>query len=203
MPRKDRNPRRRLDPDFRRAAILDAAQKAFATHPYTEVTISAISTDAEASNALVYRYFDSKETLYVEVIRRSVTDLVAKQKAALDSLPPGVPARDRVRAATLVYLDHIADSPEAWALPMRQPGSEPPAAAILRAEARRSYVDKLRALLIPSEQQRHDYALWGFVGFVDTACLRWVDNGCVADERGPLVEATLGALEGALGDWAA
>lgn len=203
MARTDRKPRRRLDPDSRRAAILDAAIGAFAAHPYTEVTISSISADADASNALVYRYFQSKEDLYAEVVRLAITGLLDRQAAALEALPDGVPVRDRIQAATEVYLDHIADHPDAWAMPMRQPGGEPPAAAELRAQARRDYVDNLGKLLQPSNQKRHEYALWGYFGFIDTACLHWADNGCPEHDRWPLIDAALGALQGALGDWSA
>ncbi len=41
--------------------------------------------------------------------------LLARQAEALDALPDGVPVHDRIRAATMVYLDHIATHPNAWA----------------------------------------------------------------------------------------
>lgn len=203
MVRTDRTPRRRLDPGSRRAAILDAAARAFATHAYSDVTISSISADADSSNALVYRYFESKEDLYTEVVRIAIAKLMATQADVLEQLPQGVPVRDRIREATVVYLDHIASHPDAWAVPQRQPGSEPPAAAALRASARRDYVEHLRDMLAPSSNHRHEYALWGYLGFVDAACLTWVDEGCPERARWALVDAALGALEGALGDWGA
>lgn len=203
MARTDSKPRRRLDPDSRRAAILDAAARAFATFPFSDVTISTISASADASNALVYRYFANKEELYTEVVRLTIDELHTQQEAALSALPEGVPVRDRIRAATMVYLNHIATHPDSWSMPMRQPGGEPAAAAELRAAARRNYVKNLATLLAPSNQKRHEYALWGYFGFIDTACLHWVENGCPEEERWPLIDATLGALEGALGDWAA
>ena len=88
-------------------------------------------------------------------------------------------------------------------MPHRQPGGEPASAAPIREAARRAYVDRLRSLLAPSEQARHEYALWGYYGFLDAVCLRWVDRGCPADDRWSVIDAALGALEGALGDWAA
>ena len=48
---------------------------------------------------------------------------------------------------------------------------------------------------------RDDFALWGYLGFLDDACLRWVRAGCPAEQRHSLVDAALGCLEGALGDW--
>ena len=110
--------------------------------------------------------------------------------------------RDRIRAATMVYLDHIAAHPGAWAMPLRRPGSEPAGAARVRARARSDYVERLGRLLGPSEQPRHRYALWGYLGFIDAACLHWVERGCPDEERWGLIDAALGALEGGLGDWA-
>ncbi|MGB4777812.1 TetR/AcrR family transcriptional regulator, partial [Microbacterium sp.] len=125
MTRTDRQPRRRLDPDARRAAILDAAASAFAEEPYGAVTVSSIAARASASEALIYRYFSGKDELYAAVVRLAIDDLLRRQGAALADLPAGVPVRDRLRATTAVYLDHIADHPAAWAMPLRSPGSEP------------------------------------------------------------------------------
>ena len=86
---------------------------------------------------------------------------------------------------------------------MRTPGVEPAAGAAVRVAARRDYADRLESLLGPSAEGRHDYAVRGYLGFVDAACRRWVDHGCPDDEREPLIAAALGALEGALGDWSA
>ena len=146
MARTDRRPRRRLDPDSRRAAILEAAAAAFAAHPYAEVTISSIAAEACSSNALVYRYFANKEDLYAEVVRVAIADLLTRQAEALGALHDGVPVRDRIRAATMVYLDHIATHPDAWAMPMRRPGGEPAAVAELRARTRCDYVKRLQGV---------------------------------------------------------
>lgn len=136
-------------------------------------------------------------------MRLAINDLLDRQATALAALPTGVPVRDRVREATIVYLDHIADHPAAWAMPLRAPGTEPLAAAAIRTQSRRDYVERLRTLLSPSEQVRHEYALWGYFGFLDIACLLWVERDCPTDDRWALIDAALGALEGALGDWSA
>lgn len=203
MARSDRHPRQRLDPEARRSAILEAAAASFAKRPFAEVTVASIAARAGASDALLYRYFGGKEELYAEIVRLSIERLLERHAAAQSALSSGVSRRDRVREATLVYLDHIADHPDAWALPITAPGSEPRAAVELRAQARRDYVERLRALLVPSAQLRHEYALWGFFGFLDAACARWVERGCPSEERWGLIDAVLGALEGGLGDWAA
>ena len=192
--------RRRLDVDERRDQILDAARGLFASGTYAEVSIAQIARAADASPALVFHYFGSKAGLYEQIVRETLDRLATRIIAADAAQPPNTSARDRVRATLLVYLDHIASHPRAWASPLVD-GEEPREAMALRRAAQQGYVAGLREILAPSEATRHDYALRGYFGFLEFACLAWVERGCPDDERHPLVDAALGALEGALGDW--
>lgn len=200
-PRTDRAPRQRLDVATRRAAILDAATAAFDAEPYASVSVAVVAAGAGASEALVYRYFGTKAGLYAEVVRTGLQRLAARRHEALDALPPHSSARDRVTATLVLHLDHVADHRMTWSAPFVT-GNEPPESLAVRSEARAAHVAELHALLRPADWTRHTYALWGFFGFLDGACLHWVEAGCPQDDRWPLVEAVLGALEGALGDWA-
>ena len=60
---------------------------------------------------------------------------------------------------------------------------------------------RIRAFLLPGQGERQAFAIDGYFGFLDAACGRWVDHGCPEDERWPVIETALGALQGALGDW--
>ena len=197
----DRVPRRRLDVDERRQAILDAARASFAATAYADVSMAQVARAAESSPALIHHYFGTKAELYAAVVQSAVDDLVRAQREAEAALPPGVPVRERVRATVTAYLDHIAGHPTAWAVPLTG-GQEPAEAVQVRRAAREGYVAALGELLGTRGWPRHDFALWGWFGFLDHACLRWVELGCPDDRRHALIDAALGALEGALGDWA-
>lgn len=199
-PRTDRVPRQRLDVEARREGILDAARELYAEAAYADVTIAQVAQAAGASPALVLHYFGRKAGLYTAVVQDAMDSLAADQRAADEALPAGVPVRDRVRSLLLVYLDHIAERPGTWASPLVG-GEEPREAIELRQLARADHVETLRTLLRPAAWARHEYALRGYFGFVDQACLAWVLAGCPGDDRHPIVDAALGALEGALGDW--
>lgn len=192
--------RRRLDPDERRAAILEAATRAFARGPYDRVSVADVAREAGVSEALVFRYFESKPALFTDVVRVAVEDLEHRQAAANAALPANTPARDRIRASLEVVLDHVAAHPDAWAAPLVGGGYPAPALEVRHGHARRS-ADRLLALLASPGWLRHEYAVLGYLGAVEGACLAWVDRGCPTGERGPLVEALLGMLEGGLGDW--
>jgi AcrR family transcriptional regulator len=183
------------------AAIMSAATAAFAAHLYDQVAIATIAADAGASEALIYRYFDGKADLYAKVVQSAINRLIATQTESLSALPARVSARDRVRTSLVVYLDHILEHPTRWAAPLLAMSAEPEPAASIRRDARSDYVDRLRGLLLPDQSARHEYALWGFYGFLNAACLHWVATGFPEDDRWPLIDAALGALEGALADW--
>lgn len=200
-PRTDRTPRTRLDPDARREAILAAASRAFSEAPYADVSLAVIAREVGVSEALLHKYFDGKAGLYTEVVRGAIDTLWARQEAAHAALPEGTSARDRVRASVLEYLDHVASHPRGWAAPFLMARNDPEATVAIRREARAKYVDALAQLLQPDPTPRRTYALWGYFGFLDAACLAWVDRGCPDTERHALVDAALGALEGAIGDW--
>lgn len=192
--------RRRLDVAERRAEIISAARELFATAPYEQVSTADISRASGGSQALVFHYFGTKAGLYAAVVQQALDELAQAQREAAAALPDGVPVRDRVRAMLETHLDQLASQPRAGVSGLAG-GVEPEAAVAVRDAAREQQVATLAELLGVHGWARHDYALAGFVGFVDHACLRWAGGGCHPDERGPLVEAALGALEGALGDW--
>jgi AcrR family transcriptional regulator len=190
-----------MNPQERRERILRAASEAFSEKPYGEVTIGSIALAAGASEALVYQYFSGKAELYTEVVRGVIAELQARHDAAQAALGENTPARDRVRAWITVWLEDLARRPHGWAA-MATPGSmEPREVADLRADAREHEVTRLREFLLPNQGDRATYALQGFTGFLESAWSFCARNGCPEDQRWPMIEAALGALEGALGDW--
>ena len=193
-----------MDPTERRELILTAASRAFASRPYEEVSLAAIADEAHASEALVHKYFVSKAGIYAQILQRATDELAERTRQADDALPPDSSARDRVRTSILTYLDFIAERSPGWvtyqALAGHDPGDE---AARVRRQAREAAVAALAEVVGGSRGHRDDFALWGYLGFLDDACLRWVRAGCPAEQRHSLVDAALGCLEGALGDWRA
>jgi AcrR family transcriptional regulator len=198
MARVDRRPRRRLGAEQRRSAILDAAREAFSRAPYDQVSLAAVAEAAEASEALVHRYFATKSGLHAEVVRGAVETLLRRQRDADEALGPDATPRERLVSSIEVYLDFVADAGEGWAAPLRNPHDGSVAAARLRVETRERYVRLLRLVLGLPVNEPRDHALRGYLGFLDAACLSWVDAGRPAGQRSAIVGMALGALDGAL-----
>lgn len=183
----------------RKATILAAAGERFSAASYSEVSTQDIATASETSQALIFHYFGSKSGLYTAWMNENLQSLSDSVHQGLATVPPNTSRRDRVRLSLEHYLDFIEEHPLTWSIVQRG-GDEPIEATNLRIEFRDEFHQELRELLDP-QGVRGDYAIAGFIGFLISACMEWADSGFNADERAPLIEALLGSLQGALGDW--
>ncbi len=193
--------RQRLGVGARREAILAAATQAFAGAGYEQVSVASIGAAAGVSEALVFKYFGGKAGLYASVVQAQLEQLAERQRAALSALPANTSARDQLRVVIEAFLDHVQQLAATWANPFVTAPSEPEPVQRLRSEYQARFVEALNARLPPHHGRRDRLALVGFVGFLSAVSHAWAEQGCPPDDRAPLVTATLGALQGALGDW--
>ncbi len=68
----------------KRADIVDAALRLFATRPFHEVRLEDVAAAAKVGKGTVYIYFKSKEHLYGSLISEGFAQLVDDLKAQLD-----------------------------------------------------------------------------------------------------------------------
>ena len=73
--RAERKKRRTED---NRLYILDAAEKVFAQRGYTQASVDDIAKEAQFSKATIYRYFKSKSSIFIEVIKNSFEELLSE-----------------------------------------------------------------------------------------------------------------------------
>ncbi len=106
--------RRRLDPQVRRAQILDAARRLAAGRDLSQVSTAQVAEAAGVSQGLLFRYFPTRRDLELAVVRQATDALLA----ALRTTPTGPPA-DRLRAGLVTYLDHVESEPESWRVLLR------------------------------------------------------------------------------------
>lgn len=101
----DRAPRRRLRGEARRAAIIDAAVAAFADQGFG-VSTRDLAGRMGVTQALLYRYFPSKDAIVEAVIER-----FARRRwpadFAVDLVDGDGPLEDRMTAFFLVYIDNV------------------------------------------------------------------------------------------------
>jgi TetR/AcrR family transcriptional regulator len=97
----------RGQPEVSRAAILKAAAHEFAEHGIAGARTDAIAREARVNKALLYYYFQDKETLYGAVLDDAFAGLKSNVFRALDSdLPP----REKILAYVGAYFDFVASN---------------------------------------------------------------------------------------------
>ena len=98
----------RGQPEESRAAILQAAAHEFAEHGIAGARTDAIARAAHVNKALLYYYFEDKETLYGAVLDSAFSGLKNTVFKVLDS---GLAPKDKILAYVGAYFDFIASNP--------------------------------------------------------------------------------------------
>lgn len=94
--------------DLKRELILDAARKVFEAEGLDGASLRAIAAGAGYTPAALYFHFESKEAIYAEVLRDSLTNLgQAVSRAASRAKAPA----DQLRAAATDFFRYYADNP--------------------------------------------------------------------------------------------
>src|SRR6266851_3725600 len=94
--------------DLKRELILDAARKVFEADGLDGASLRAIAAGAGYTPAALYFHFESKEAIYAEVLRCSLTNLgQAISRAASRAKAPA----DQLRAAATAFFRYYADNP--------------------------------------------------------------------------------------------
>jgi AcrR family transcriptional regulator len=108
-----RKPGRPKNPDLesrRRAEILDAAERAFASTGYAETDVQVVADILGVGKGTVYRYYPTKQDLFLAAVDRGLADLSVAMEAIMadESLDP----IDMIRKAFETYLAFFANRPQ-------------------------------------------------------------------------------------------
>src|SRR5205809_417078 len=112
-PVENRKPGRPRDPDLearRKAQILDIAAKVFAGFGFAATDVQVIADRLGVGKGTVYRYFPTKETLFLAAVERGLNELTAEMDAVLND--PADDPVEQTRRAVRTYLEFFARRPE-------------------------------------------------------------------------------------------
>jgi AcrR family transcriptional regulator len=109
---ENRKPGRPKDPELegrRKAQILDTAARVFATFGFANTQVQTIANHVGVGNGTVYRYFPTKEQLFLSAVERGLKELEAEMDAVLSQPLDGT---DLMRLAIRTYLGFFHRRPE-------------------------------------------------------------------------------------------
>ena len=190
--RMDEQTRRRLSVEDRRSELVAACLRLIGTRPWDDVTMADVAAEANASKPLVYHYFATKAELYLATVEAAADEL--RDVTRPDPVLPVGPA---MRGALDRHLDWIDANALAYrAIVQGGISSDANVAAIIE-QSRDETVERLAAAFgLTASEPAHRLALRGWVGFLEAACLEWLDTRTLTrDEVATLLEASVvGAL---------
>jgi AcrR family transcriptional regulator len=93
----------------RKEQILAAAAKVFARHGYPDTEVQAVADAIDVGKGTIYRYFPSKERLFLATVDRAMSKLREHVQTASASKTDPL---DRVTAAIQAYLEYFQTHPE-------------------------------------------------------------------------------------------
>jgi len=99
----------RLSGPERKETILSAAQGLFASKGFHGVSIDEIARAVNVSPAILYRHFDSKQTLYAAVLEKFAGQ---RQSYVNTIVNHGTNFEDALAGMTQVYIENIAKNPD-------------------------------------------------------------------------------------------
>ncbi len=175
----------------RRLAILAGAASAFADRGFAATSMEEIAAASGITKLIVYRHFDSKESLYRAVLAQVQQRLSEELSAQLADGPEGI-ARSMLVVAR--------EQPDGVRLLWRHASREPQFAEYSE-ELRARALAVSRTLLEPYvDAPMREWAAQTSVGYWVEAVLAWLDAGDPAlDDQ--FVTYAAGALRAAVASW--
>jgi len=106
--RKPGRPKVQGLPELRRQQILAVATEEFARRGYPNTDLQAVADRLQVGKGTVYRYFRTKEALFLAAVDRGMRLLTERANAAAQGAEP----LNRIIRATHAYLEFFDDHPE-------------------------------------------------------------------------------------------
>ncbi|BBZ75159.1 TetR family transcriptional regulator [Mycolicibacterium anyangense] len=110
-----------------RSRILDAAARVLSDRGYAGLRLTDVAAVAELQAPAIYYYFPSRDELIEEVMWSGIADMREHVAAALDELPDGTPALERLLVAVEAHLRHELEISHYTTAAIRNAGQVPQA----------------------------------------------------------------------------
>lgn len=185
--------RRLLPRDERREQIQRAAAKAFAREGFVATSLDDVAAEAGITRAIVYRHFDSKESLYRAVLEGVSERLGEEFQRRLAAPQSGV--------TIITHLSVAREDPDGYRLLWEHSPREPRFADYVEDFQARSVRSTARLFegRIDDDAKRR-WAARQTLSLIVSSVLLWLEEGDEADDATFLVFATEG-LWAAINSW--
>jgi AcrR family transcriptional regulator len=139
--------------DLRRTAILSAAKSVFAQKGYHATTIAEVAKKAKMSYGSIYWYFDSKDTLFHELMRFEEQELNSAINEAVSLLPKDATVGETFRAAVRATFEFFENDKDVVKLIFRDSLSLGPKFETHLFKIYENFIDKIEQVVKEAQRQ--------------------------------------------------
>jgi AcrR family transcriptional regulator len=188
--------RTRLDPEARRAQLIELGLEMLSRQPREQVAIDRIAEAAGISRGLLFHYFPTKRAYHLAVVRAAADRMLAVTEPDAD-----LPLIQRLRSGLEAYVDYVMQNEALYVSLVRgAAGGDDELQAVFDRTRARVAERVLDAIGLDENDPAVRVALRGWVGFVEEATLDWLRHHDL--ERDVLVDlhqqTLVSAIEAAL-----
>ncbi len=184
----------RLDPDTRRAQLVELGVRMLATRRLEDLSVEALAEQAGISRGLLFHYFRSKQEFHLEVVRAAARELL--ERTAPDV---GLAPLEQLTTSLAAFIDYVTENRDAYVSLVRGAASGDATVRRVSDETRTELANRvlkhLDALGLPADA-RAVIAVRGWVAFCEEAVICWLGAPGVKLPREDLLALLANALPG-------
>jgi AcrR family transcriptional regulator len=170
---RDTPARRRLDPDARRAQLVQLGLQLIKQRPFDQVLIDEVIAAAGISKGLLFHYFPTKRDYQVAVIQAAADDLLATLRP-----DPELPVLEQLRHGIDAYVGYIEQQPASYTAIVRGAGSDDALLAVFE-DTRDAIGELIIQGVTPDPTPLLRLGVRGWIASVEESTILWLrDRPC-------------------------
>src|SRR6266702_2602494 len=99
----------RLNPDTRRAQLVELGVRMLATRRLEDLSVEALAEQAGISRGLLFHYFRSKQEFHLEVVRAAARELLARTAPDV-----GLAPLEQLTTSLAAFIDYVTENRDAY-----------------------------------------------------------------------------------------
>jgi AcrR family transcriptional regulator len=164
----------RLNPEARRAQLIELGVEMLATRTLDELSVEDIAQQAGISRGLLFHYFASKQEFHLEVARAAAQELLRRTERNSELAP-----LDALHASIHAFIDYVEENPDSYKSLVRGAVSGDAGMRSLYAETRATLAQRVVDTVADggaTMSEGAELAVHGWVAFVEECVIRWIDT---------------------------
>jgi AcrR family transcriptional regulator len=164
----------RLNPEARRAQLIDLGVEMLATRTLDELSVEDIAQQAGISRGLLFHYFSSKQEFHLEVARAAAQELLRRTER-----DPQLAPLDALHSSIHSFIDYVDENPDRYKSLVRGAVSGDTGMRALYAETRGALAQRVVDTVADAGATMSsgaELAVHGWVAFVEECVVRWIDT---------------------------